>query len=268
MKYSICGDLMLCEYDHRKRFSITAQNGFQYYEFWTWQDKDIKLYRALCDEFDIKISAFSGDDAFSMIACDESEAYLDFFNCSLECAEYLGTGTLIVHSDALIPGERGIMPAKLQSKEMCDLEKMQACVRMLKGMALLAEKKNVNIAFEPLNTKLDHPGYYANSMQIALNIVQKVSSKRVKILYDIYHMQIMEGNIIGTLTDNIDSIGYIHIADVPGRYEPGTGELNYPNILKTLDALGYTGFVGIECKLNKDMNSVTQMLKNFSNGMI
>jgi len=205
MKYSVCGDLVLSGYNHRDRFSITAENGFLFYEFWTWQNKNIKQYKELCDEFSIKIAAFSGDDAFSMIADQETEAYIDFFGQSLECAEFLGADTLIVHSDALIAGDNDTMPAKPQQKEIRDSEKIQTCVQTLKKMSLMAEKRKINIAFEPLNTLIDHPNYFVNNMPTALEIVQNVGSERVKILYDIYHMQIMEGNIINTLENCLDA---------------------------------------------------------------
>jgi len=73
-----------------------------------------------------------------------------------------------------------------------------------------------------------------------------VDSPRLKLLYDIYHMQVMEGNIIHTLTSNLDVIGHVHVADVPGRHEPGTGELDYANIFKALQEAGYDGYVGFE----------------------
>ena len=76
--------------------------------------------------------------------------------------------------------------------------------------------------------------------------MRAVDSPRIKVLYDIYHMQIMEGNVIQTLTGNLDVIGHVHVADVPGRHEPGTGELNYANIFKALREAGYDKYVGFE----------------------
>ncbi len=77
-------------------------------------------------------------------------------------------------------------------------------------------------------------------------MIRLIDSPRVKILYDVYHMQLNEGNICDTLTEFIDTIGHIHIADAPGRHEPGTGEINYPNVIKHLEKLGYNGTVGFE----------------------
>ena len=79
-----------------------------------------------------------------------------------------------------------------------------------------------------------------------VDIVREVGSPNVKLLYDIYHQQISEGNVIDTITANIGAISHFHMGDVPGRHEPGTGELNYRNVFKKIEALGYKGFVGME----------------------
>ena len=73
-----------------------------------------------------------------------------------------------------------------------------------------------------------------------------MGSPRIRLLFDIYHMQVMEGNLISTLTSNLDAIGHVHVADVPGRHEPGTGEINYARIFKALQEAGYQGYVGLE----------------------
>ncbi|HLS90345.1 MAG TPA: TIM barrel protein, partial [Limnochordia bacterium] len=79
-----------------------------------------------------------------------------------------------------------------------------------------------------------------------------VNSPAVKLLYDVYHQQITEGNLIARITQHIDKIGHIHIADVPGRHEPGTGEINYANVLKAIADAGYQGYVGLEFRLKAD----------------
>lgn len=114
------------------------------------------------------------------------------------------------------------------------------------GLAWRAEKARVTLLLEALNTRADHPGNFLSSTRQAAELVVSMESRWIKILYDIYHMQIMEGNIIDTLRNYIDLIGYIHIADVPGRHEPGTGEINFPNVMSALRELEYDGFVGFE----------------------
>src|SRR4030042_5397591 len=108
----------------------------------------------------------------------------------------------------------------------------------------------VTLVLEPLNTRLGEPrahkNYFLEYPKPAFDLTRQVGSEKIKVLYDIYHMQLMAGNVIKTLEKNTDQLGYIHLADVPGSHEPGTGELNNINILKALDSMGYEGFVGFE----------------------
>jgi hydroxypyruvate isomerase len=93
---------------------------------------------------------------------------------------------------------------------------------------------------------VDHKGYYLDGTATGFDIVRAVDSPNVKLLYDVYHMQIMEGNIIATVTENIDCIGHFHAAGVPGRHELWSGELDYRRITEAIDKAGYTGSFGLE----------------------
>jgi hydroxypyruvate isomerase len=104
----------------------------------------------------------------------------------------------------------------------------------------------MTLLLEPLNSVVDHVGYFLDSAKLALQVVRDVGSPNLKLLYDIYHMQIMEGNIVQTISENIQSIGHVHCAGVPGRHELYLGELNYQNIFDKIDELNYEGYVGLE----------------------
>jgi hydroxypyruvate isomerase len=93
---------------------------------------------------------------------------------------------------------------------------------------------------------VDHPGYFLHGSAAGFDLVRAVGSPHIKLLYDIYHMQVMEGNVIQTLTANLDAVGHVHVADVPGRHQPGTGELHYGNIFAALREAGYDHYVGFE----------------------
>lgn len=116
----------------------------------------------------------------------------------------------------------------------------------LRRVADLAVAGNVAINLEALNSQVDHKGYYLDTSGVGFEIIKKVECERVRLLYDIYHMQIMEGNIIESVTRNIDLIGHFHSAGVPGRHEHYLGENDYPNILKAIDITGYDRFFGLE----------------------
>ncbi len=101
-------------------------------------------------------------------------------------------------------------------------------------------------SIESLNTKVDHAGYPIPRVEDAARLVEAVGSPRVKMLCDIYHVQVEEGNVIQNLRDYGDFIAHVHVADVPGRHEPGTGEIYYPRVVQALHDINYEGTVGLE----------------------
>jgi hydroxypyruvate isomerase len=116
----------------------------------------------------------------------------------------------------------------------------------LKECAKIAEEEDININLEALNILTDHVGNFLETTQMGAEIVRLIGCDKLKLLYDAYHMQLNEGKICDTLTQYIDVIGHVHIADAPGRHEPGTGEINYNNIMQHLESLKYQYRVGSE----------------------
>ena len=242
MKASICIETFFTEYPFYERFAKAKSAGFDFVEFWSWDDKDLEKIKEICSELGLSIASFSGDKDYSLVDKTHNEKYLEFLGRSIEAAKYLGCENLVIHSNAL--GEGGLVTCHYKDVDRAELffnmEEVLCCAKVL------VEASGVNLVLEALNTIIDHAGNVLFTTKDSVASVKKAESKNIKILYDAYHMQIMEGNVINTLAGNIADIGYIHIADVPGRAEPGTGELNYDNIFKMLKALGYNGFVGFE----------------------
>ena len=132
---------------------------------------------------------------------------------------------------------------------MDDATAVANCVAGLSRIAPLAEKAGVTVCVELLNSKVDHAGYQADHTAFGVAVMQGVNSPRVKLLYDVYHMQIMEGDVIRTIRDNIDCIGHFHTGGVPGRHEiDDTQELNYRAIAMTLAELRFSGYLAHEFK--------------------
>ena len=130
---------------------------------------------------------------------------------------------------------------------MSDEEGLENCARGLRQIAPHAEQKGVTLCVELLNSKVDHKDYMCDHTAWGVALVKKVDSPRVKLLYDIYHMQIMEGDVIRTIRENIGWIAHFHTAGVPGRHEiDGRQELNYPAICRAVVEAGYTGFLAQE----------------------
>lgn len=130
---------------------------------------------------------------------------------------------------------------------MSDGEGLANCVAGLKRITPLAERLGVTVCMELLNSKVDHKDYMCDHTAWGAELVRQVGSPRFKLLYDIYHMQIMEGDVIRNIRDHFGAIGHFHTAGVPGRHEiDETQELNYPAIMRAIADLGYTGYIGQE----------------------
>jgi hydroxypyruvate isomerase len=143
---------------------------------------------------------------------------------------------------------------------MSDGEGIENCAKGLARIVPIAERVGVTVCMELLNSKVDHIDYQCDRTPWGVELVKRVNSPRFKLLYDIYHMQIMEGDVIRTIRDNAAHLGHFHTGGVPGRNEiDETQELNYPRIMQAIADLGYPGFVGQEFIPKRDpMTSLRQ----------
>jgi hydroxypyruvate isomerase len=211
-------------------------------EFYDWEAVDIDAVRESADENDVTIvatlsagvGANTGHlDQPSITDPERRDDAVADIERSLEAAVDLGAESLVV----TVGPDRPQYSARTQRAAIVDV---------LSAVAPAAEDAGVTIVVEPLNEAVAHPGYFLTESDEAFEIVERVDSPNVKILYDIYHQQVTEGDIIRTIRDNIEHIGHIHVADVPGRNEPGTGELDFATIFDAIDDTGYDGYVGLE----------------------
>jgi hydroxypyruvate isomerase len=130
---------------------------------------------------------------------------------------------------------------------LSDEEGLANCARGLRAVTPLAERHGVTVVMELLNSKVDHADYQCDRTPWGVSLVERVGSPRFRLLYDIYHMQIMEGDVIRTIRDHREHIAHFHTAGVPGRHEiDATQELNYPAIMRAIAETGFTGFVAQE----------------------
>jgi len=146
---------------------------------------------------------------------------------------------------------------------MSDEEAKDNCVAGLSRLKILAEDKGVTMCLELLNSKVDHKDYQCDHTAWGVDVVKRVNSPRLKLLFDIYHMQIMEGDIIRTIRDNIQYIGHFHTGGVPGRHElDDTQELNWRTVAKAIADLNFQGYVAHEFVPTRDpMQSLEQAVK-------
>lgn len=219
-----------------ERIGQAAAWGFPAYE-WLGPEGNFDAMRRKADECGVVLSCIVGAGAIApggMVNPKDHDKVVDQFKERVKLAKQLNCKRLV----GLSGNQNPDVPAEKQTENV---------IKCLKRLAPIAEENDVILVLEALNTLVDHKGYFVARTDHAVSILKEVNSKNVKMLFDIYHQQITEGNVIRNLRQNIEYIGHFHVADNPGRKEPGSGELNYTNIFKAIADTGYQGFVALEC---------------------
>jgi len=234
MKFSLCIDSIYPEDGLKEKLEQIKQAGFRFIEFWDWRDKDFELIL----NNGLKVTNFSGNRV-SSLTLDSKEKIIQEVNTSIDAAKKLKCDRIMLLSD-ILEGDGSVKINSISSEK-----KFLRLYDNLKAAVEVAKKRDIMLLIEPLNSLKDHKNYFLDNFLITLELIQSIDSEHLKILYDIYHMQIMEGNILDILQKYHQFIEYIHIANVPYRCEPWTGELDYKFILKELSKI-YSGFVGFE----------------------
>jgi hydroxypyruvate isomerase len=234
--------MIYTEYPFLERIQKAAQQGFDAIEFWNWDNKDMPTVKETTQRAGIKIATFQSNLGGTLIHPEHRAGFVAGIQKSLEKAREMGVHTLFLLTDEL-GDDRSV---RYQYPQLSTEEKYENVLAGLKTIAPLAEKAGVTLVLEPLNIYVDHPGYYLHGSALGFDLIRAVDSPNIRLLYDIYHMQVMEGNLITSLTHNLDVIGHVHVADVPGRHQPGTGEINYANVFKALKEAGYEKYIGLE----------------------
>jgi hydroxypyruvate isomerase len=217
-----------------------AQAGYRHVElvgeFARWSEDDWRRILARMQALKITVDATSGIKAgFADLAAGEAaggDAFVAELKGFIPTVQRLGCGQII-----LLSGKRieGAVPGVQRA----------ASIEVLKRAADILSAAGLTGVIEPID-RLENPSIYLDGVTEAFEIVRAVGSPKVKVLYDLYHEQRGLGNLIEKLEKNIDEVGLIHVADVPGRHEPGTGEVNYINIYRRLAELHYRGVIAME----------------------
>ncbi|MGC3970467.1 MAG: TIM barrel protein [Pirellulales bacterium] len=213
--------------------------GFPAIEFWPWRGKDLAAIAKLTQELGIGVEQFTGW-GFSpgLNEAKNHEKFVAEITAGIEVCKQLRCAKMCVVGGNDVKG-------------MTQPQMHEQIVAGLKLVAPVVEKANVMLILEPMNIRVDHKGHCLYGTEAAVRITRAVASPMVKVLFDLYHSHISEGDLCGHLHDGFDQLGYVQIADHPGRTEPGTGEIHYPRVLRELHGLGYRGGVGVECNPSK-----------------
>lgn len=205
--------------------------GFDAVETYNWKNLNLDAVRRTCEETGVELLSMCTTE-FRLTDPTFRQAWLDGLKESCLAANRAGAKKLItqVGPDTGAPRQ----------------EQHDAIVATLKLAAPILEDTGVTIMIEPLNTYVNHPGYYLWSGMEGLDIIREVDHPLVKLIFDIYHQQVMEGNIIPNITKNLDLIAHLHSAGHPGRHELQFGENDYRVIFDAVDKAGYKGACGLE----------------------
>ncbi len=232
-RLSACIEAVFTKVPFEQRLDQVKAAGLSVFEFWGWRNHDLDSLARKKAETGLELAAFSCETGGSLVAAGSAQKFLPALKDSIGAAKKLGCERLIV----TVGNELQNLPRT---------EQHQNIVAALKAGAPICEDAGITLVLEPLNVLVNHKGYYLATSAEGFQILDEVGSSKVQLLFDIYHQQITEGNLIQNITGNIRKIGHFHVADVPGRHEPGTGEINYGNIFRAIVKAGYTGCLGLE----------------------
>jgi len=229
---SLCIDAVFGDLSFDKACQATAQANISTIEFWSWWDKDLSALQAAVNRYNLSISCCC-TKFISLVDANQRAAYLQGLTASIAVAKSLNINRLISQVGDFIEG----VPREQQKQSLID---------GLTAATPLLEAAGITLVVEPLNELIDHQGYYLVKSAEAFDIIKQVDSPNIKILFDIYHQQISEGNIINNILPNIEYIGHFHAAGNPGRNELQRGEINYPQLFSTIKQSSFNGYVGLE----------------------
>jgi hydroxypyruvate isomerase len=239
---AVCAEMVFLDLPFTERARRIHDLGFMV-EIWDWNDKDIDALAASGARF----SSMTGYVEGNLTEPDGAESLLRTAEASVAVAERLGCPRLNLHGTGLGEGGLPVDPVHEVTGAM-----WIAARETLGRVAELGARSGLTFCLENLNTEVDHPGVPFARAADTLALIEAVDHPNLRLNLDLYHAQIGEGNLIALTRRCIDWIGEVQVADVPGRCEPGTGEINYPAVAAALDDAGYRGTVAMEAWASGD----------------
>ena len=234
-RFSACIEMLFVPEtaDIAERIPLARAAGFDLVEFWLWTNKDLDAIERALGETGVKLAGMVAEPFAELTRASDHNRFLAGLEKSRDVAIRLGAPILICQSGPLLEG----------------VERARQHDDLLTAMARSAEVlagSGVRLALEPLNDRVDHPGYYHTSTAEGLAIVDTVNRPEIGLTYDMYHSMVMDEDPEVVLAGGLDRIFHVHLADHPGRHQPGSGQLPIKQKLAWLEAQGYAGAVGLE----------------------
>lgn len=239
---AVCAEMVFRDLPMVERVKKIDALGFQI-EIWDWTRHDVDALRSTGATF----SSMTGYVTGTLADDEGADDMLRTAEQSISVAKRLGIPRLNLHGTGLDGKGLPVKPSHTITGDMW-LKAQHTLTRL----ADLGQRYDVTFVLENLNAPVDHPGVPFGRAEECLTLVKAVNRPSVRLMLDLYHAQIGEGNLIELLRRALPFIGEIQVADVPGRCEPGTGEINYPAIARELKTLGYAGTIGLEAFASGD----------------
>ena len=208
-----CIDTLYTELPWEERFLAAKKDGFDAVEFWDWRIRDLEATKRAACEAGIAISGFNGDADYSLVDPEHREKYVKYLEESIRAAKAVGAGSVTIHSNAL--GEGGIVVDHYDN--LSHTVKLCSMYRTLLDCVETAEREGINLNLEALNITTDHVGNFLENTQMGAEICRLIGSPRLKLLYDVYHMQINEGCICDTISHYADQFGPVSYTHLHGK---------------------------------------------------
>ena len=249
-RFSACIEMLFVpeSADPAERIRLAAAEGFDRIEFWLWSNKDLDAMAAALADTGIKLAGIVAEPFAELTRESDHDRFLAGLEKSRDVALRLGAPVLICQSGPLLSG--------IDRTRQHDA----LATAMVRSADILAGS-GVRLALEPLNDRVDHPGYYLTSTTEALDICDQVDRPEIGITYDMYHSMVMGEDPEHVVAGRLNRIAHVHIADHPGRNQPGSGELPLKKKLKWLEGQGYQGAVGLEFRpTGSTADALKQML--------
>lgn len=251
MKYCLNIEELFQNLDFYDRFKAAKDAGYDYVEFWGWKGRDLERIKRECEDNEVGITGFKGDLDWSLCDIESQNEFVEWIKKSVETAKYLGCNSIIVHSNSIFD------EGSSDYNEIYSYESQIANITstLIQAVPIL-EESDITMYVEPLNDLEHLKGMFLTDAGITADIIRAVKSPNVKMLCDLFHMQIMHGDLANHMIENLDIMDYIHIADAPGRGEPGTGEVNYEFLVQEIKKNGFDGVVCFEITPQGNMQDV------------
>lgn len=235
MRLSACIEMLFVPEsdDPAARIRLARDEGFDAVEFWLWSNKDLGAIERALEDTGLMLAGIVAEPFAELTRASDHDRFLAGLEQSRDVALRLGAPVLICQSGPLLEGVA-------RGRQQEDL------ILALKRSATVLAGSGVRLGLEPLNDRVDHPAYYLTSTTEALDILDAVDRPEIGLTYDLYHSMVMGEVPQEVIGDRARHIVHVHVADHPGRNQPGSGGLDLQGPLSWLQAQGYDGFVGLE----------------------